>query len=237
MVEGVRLLEEALNSGVVPELVLVNETQLAGTERGKALLQRLATIGYVSTTPAVLKKVAETETPQGVVASVPIPEPAGMESQSAVALLVDGVQDPGNLGTILRTAEAAGARPVLLAPNTVDVYSPKVVRAGMGAHFRLPLLVATWPEIATALSGRRVWLAEAQGGTPYYEVDWTEPAALIVGNEARGVGPEAAALATGSVTIPMVGPTESLNAAVAAAVILFESLRQRRAISDKTRVK
>ncbi|MBC7225129.1 MAG: RNA methyltransferase, partial [Anaerolineae bacterium] len=115
-----------------------------------------------------------------------------------------------------------------LPPGTVDPTNPKVVRAAMGAHFRLPLRPrAAWDAIAERLSGRPTWLAAPQGGTPYDQVDWKAPSALIIGGEAEGASPEAEALATGRVHIPMAQGVESLNAAVAAAVLLFEARRQR----------
>jgi TrmH family RNA methyltransferase len=135
------------------------------------------------------------------------------------------VRDPGNLGTILRSAEAAGVGQVILAPGTVDLYNPKAVRGAMGAHFRLPVAGLDWPAIAGRLAGRAVWLADAAGETPYDQVDWAVPSALIVGGEAAGAGDQAAALATGRVSIPMAGGAESLNAAMAATVILFEAAR------------
>ena len=138
------------------------------------------------------------------------------------------MRDPGNLGTILRSAEAAGVGQVLLAPGTVDAYNPKVVRGAMGAHFRLPLESLDWPAIAERVAGRAVWLADAAGEIAYDQVDWTAPSALIVGGEAAGAGQRAAELATGRVCIPMTGGAESLNAAMAATVILFEAARQRR---------
>jgi RNA methyltransferase, TrmH family len=227
LIEGVRLLEEALDAGWRPDLILVDEAALTRTPRGTALRRRLVPLGYLPVSPRALRAAAETVTPQGVVAALPLPEPVGGKLPATTALVVDGVADPGNLGTILRAAEAAGARPVLLAPGTVDVFAPKVVRAGMGAHFRLPLLSGAWEQIDEQLAGREVWLAEAGAGTPYYLVDWRRQCALIVGGEANGPSAQARARAKGTVTIPMQGPTESLNAAVAAAVILFEALRQR----------
>jgi len=227
LVEGVRLVEDALASGATPDLVLVDEEALARTARGRALLGRLRGVGYLPAAPRALKAAAETVTPQGVVAAVPLPAPPPPGDAGPAVLVVDGVQDPGNLGTILRTAEAAGATPVLLAPGSADPFAPKVVRAAMGAHFRLPLVVGDWDTIATYLVDREVWLAQAHGGVAYYEVDWKRPSALVVGSEAHGVSPEGERVATGRLTIPMVGRTESLNAAIATAVILFEALRQR----------
>lgn len=227
LVEGVRLTEEALAAGYPLHLALYVPERLGETPRGAALLERLQSMATAfPTVPKVLDSIAETVTPQGVVAAVPFPE--GPAEPGDLVLILDRLRDPGNCGTILRTAEAAGVSLVYCAPGTVDPFSPKVVRAGMGAHFRLPLRLSGWPELREVLSDRPVWLAEARGGRPYDAVDWRGPVALIVGGEAEGPGEEARALATGTVSIPMPGPAESLNAAVAAGVLLFEALRQRR---------
>lgn len=147
-------------------------------------------------------------------------------------MVLDGLRDPGNVGTILRTAQAAGVLVVMLTEDCVDPYNPKVLRGAMGAHFRLHVLEdQPWDQIEKALRSRNIWIACSGRGTPYFEVEWTRPSALVVGNEAFGVGPEARRVATGEVTIPMVGEAESLNVAVATGVILFEALRQRKAES------
>jgi TrmH family RNA methyltransferase len=143
------------------------------------------------------------------------------------ALVLDGLRDPGNLGTILRTADAAGVQAVFLAPGTVDAYNPKVVRAAMGAHFHVPLVAAGWTALAGRLRGLSLWLAEARQGLAYDQVDWRQPSALIIGAEAAGPGDAARRLAPKQVSIPMPGQAESLNAAVAAGIILFEAARQR----------
>jgi TrmH family RNA methyltransferase len=116
---------------------------------------------------------------------------------------------------------------VLLTPGTVDASNPKVVRAAMGAHLRLPMAALAWEAITEAVTGSDVWLAEASGETRYTAVDWTRAVALIVGGEATGAGERARALARGRVSIPMVTGVESLNTAMATAVILFEVVRQR----------
>jgi TrmH family RNA methyltransferase len=174
-----------------------------------------------------MKAASDTQSPQGVLAVVSapaLPFPPNLD----FALVVDGLQNPGNLGAILRTAEAAGAQGVLLAPGTVDPSNPKVVRGAAGAHFRLPVRSAPdWETIRAALAGLTVYLADIDGDTFYDRVDWREPTALIVGGEARGAGREAESLAKARVTIPMVGGAESLNVAVATGVLLFEVARQR----------
>lgn len=143
--------------------------------------------------------------------------------------MLDGIQDPGNVGTLLRSAEAAGVGLVLCGPGSADAYSPKVLRAAMGAHFNLPLRAdLDWDEIGAELAASApIYAAAAGASMPYYAADWKQPAALIIGSEARGVGPEGLALATHQISIPMAGRAESLNAGVAGSIILFEALRQR----------
>ena len=172
---------------------------------------------------------ADTTAPQGVIVIVPL---VHLQPRPGLILVLDGLRDPGNLGTVLRSAEAAGVGQVLLSPGTVDMYNPKVVRAGMGAHFRLAAAFADWPAIARSLAGRAVWLADARGQVAYDSVEWTLPSALIVGGESEGTGQEAADLARGRVRIPMAAGSESLNAAMATTVILFEAARQLRIRAD-----
>ncbi|HUP26853.1 MAG TPA: RNA methyltransferase, partial [Chloroflexia bacterium] len=186
-----------------------------------------------------LEAASDTVHPQGIVASFPIQDPAITTSSEgrALCLICDRVQDPGNLGTILRSAEAAGATGVWLSEGCADVHNPKVVRAAMGAHFRLPIFSeAKWDSLATELAGRsveltRVFATEAGADDWYDQVDWAGPAALIVSNEAHGLSDQARNMAGNLISIPMVGGAESLNAAVAASIVLFEAARQRRTLS------
>jgi TrmH family RNA methyltransferase len=227
VVEGVRLVEEAVRASLIPAFVLYTE-QLASEGRGKALLVTLRGLGASChvVTESVMRSCSDTTTPQGVLAVLSIPHIAPPEPHTFV-LIVDGLRDPGNLGTLLRTARAAGVEQVLLAPDTVDFTNPKVLRSAMGAHFWLPIREASWETVAEMVSDCDVWLAAAGGGRAYTEVDWTRPAALILGSEAHGAGEEARSLAQGSVSIPIQPSVESLNAAVAAAIILFEVVRHR----------
>lgn len=229
LVEGMRLLEEAVRAGVQPAFVFYT-ADVAEHPRGRMLLEglRMLTDEVYLVSEAVLRSVADTETPQGIVAVVPFVELSPPQAPGLI-LVVDGLQDPGNLGTLLRTAAAAGVGEVIVAPGTVDPYNPKVVRGAAGAHFRLPItLTRDWEAIAQRLAGRPIWLADVRGEQVYYDVDWTQPSALVIGGEAHGASDAAQQLATGRVVIPMEREVESLNAAVAAAVILFEALRQRR---------
>lgn len=227
VVEGVRLCEEAAAAGWAPKLVL----HAAGlSARGQALLPAFQAQGAeVEEVPAsLLESVAGTQTPQGILAVLPI-QPLPIPPEIDFLLVADRISDPGNLGTLLRTAAAAGTGAVALAPGTVDAFAPKVVRAGMGAHFRLPVRILSWEEIAALCQEMKlkVYVAEAEQGIPAWSLDLRQPLALVVGGEAEGAGPEALDLADGLVTIPMPGKSESLNAAVAAGILLFEIVRQR----------
>jgi TrmH family RNA methyltransferase len=226
VVEGTRLVDEVVRAGIGPALVFYTEAW-AEAPAGRRLLPLLqgAEEGTWSVSEAVLAACADTQTPQGVLAVVPI---SHLPPKPGLLLILDAIRDPGNLGTILRSAEAADVGQVLLAPGTVDPYNPKAVRGAMGAHFRLPVDSSDWPTIAERAAGSTVWLADAAGEVAYDAVDWRLPSALIVGGEAVGAGQEATALATGRVCIPMAGGAESLNAAMAATVLLFEAARQRR---------
>ncbi|MCI0474878.1 MAG: RNA methyltransferase, partial [Anaerolineales bacterium] len=139
-------------------------------------------------------------------------------------LILDAVRDPGNVGTILRSARAAGVDALFLAPGTADPFNDKVVRAAMGAHFAIPLRVASWQMLADATRHiARIFLADARGAIVYTRADWSRPVALIVGGEAEGASDDARKIATARVAIPMRGGAESLNAAMAATVLLFQA--------------
>jgi TrmH family RNA methyltransferase len=243
MVEGLRLVEAASDASA-PQLVLHTPAFGRHDPRERRLLQRLRAAGAAVrlVTEQVLAYVTDTVTPQGIVAVVPLPGAAGSARPAAgrngaalapttggqLALILDGVNDPGNAGTLLRSAAAAGVTQVIAPRGTVDLYAPKVVRAGAGAHFSVTLLPGlSWDDVRGLLpASGQVLLADAGAPTPYWEVDWTRAAALIVSNEAHGPSAAARALATGTVAIP-IHHVESLNAGVAGSVILFEAVRQR----------
>jgi len=237
LVEGVRSVEEALDARLRPDTVLVAPDLLGVTARGRALYERLChergLPGALEVTPAVLRRVAATETPAGVVialARVPVQDLALLPRDRGLALALDGVADPGNAGTILRTAAAAGVDAVIALSGCADLYAPKVVRAAMGAHVRLPLAVDVEPAALAAWLPTRgaVLLADAHAGDTIYDVDLRGPAVLIAGGEAHGALHAGALPGARPVAIPMPGAAESLNVAVATSAILFEILRQRR---------
>jgi TrmH family RNA methyltransferase len=224
VVEGARWMRELVTAGVTPRILFATEGWLASNE-GRGLQPGLG-LAAVPVTDEVMTAMSDTETAPGVLAVLPI-APRPWPAAPGLALVLDGVGNPGNLGTILRVASAAGAGGVLLGPGCVDPYNPKVARGSMGALLRLPVRPAGWVEIGELVAGLDVWLAAARDGVAYTAVDWRRPAALIIGGEAHGAGPAAERLATGRVTIPMRDATESLNAALAAGIILFEAARQR----------
>ena len=230
VVEGVRAVRDALESGAIPRLVLLRQ----GDESPAAGLAIPAGVRVRIVERRVFDRLSEMQTPQGILAVFPIPTPEpATDDASPLVLILDRLRDPGNLGTLLRAAAGAGASAVYLTPESVDPWNPKVVRAGMGAHFRLPIAPLdprTLAELQARLPRRVV--ASAEAAQPYDAVDWTGPAALVVGGEAEGVGPELREWASDEVGIPLAHGVESLNAAVAGSVILFEAARQRRTESE-----
>ncbi len=230
VIEGVRLTEEALVSHWMPQFVLFSD-QLS--ERGHELLAGFTDQGVdvEEVAPHLMESMAGTRSPQGILAVLPLrnlPLPGKLD----FVLVADQVRDPGNLGTILRTAAAAGVQAVILTPGTTDAFAPKVVRSGMGAHFRLPVIEMTWEQLHAAhefgeLHGIPFYLADAGGEKDCWSLNWRSPVGIIVGGEADGAGDQAHRLAAGRVNIPMPGKMESLNAAAATSVLLFEVVRQR----------
>ncbi len=224
VVEGTRWITELVQLARVPDIVFYTDEWL-NTASNETILQQLAGTKQV-VSEQVMQAMSDTKTPPGILAVLSV-NPLPWPEKPSFLLILDQVTNPGNLGTILRTAGAAGVEGVILGPGCVDAYNPKAVRGGMGAHLRLPIQTATWSEIEQMVQGMSVWLAAADGDVVYTAVPWTQPAALIIGSEASGAGNKARNLATAPIIIPMHAATESLNAAVAAAVILFEAARQR----------
>lgn len=180
----------------------------------------------------VFDSVAETVTPQGVIALVKMREqtPEQLSDDGKTLILLETLQDPGNLGTILRTAEAAGIGGVILSADSVDAYSPKVVRATMGAIFRVPFAYAeSFTDMLQSLKkrGYTLYAAHLKGSVPYDEPDYAGPVGILIGNEGNGLSQEATELSDRRVRIPMEGNAESLNAAVAAAILMYEAKRHR----------
>jgi len=228
VVEGVRLVEEAVNAGWEFQFALYSDGL---SERGSNVLNQLKAnnIEVDDVAGDLLQKLSDTETPQGILAVLDFAELPLPESLNFI-LIPDQIRDPGNLGTLLRTAAATGVQAILLPPETTDAFAPKVLRAGMGAHFRLPIHSLSWEEIKKQTNGMDIYIADMKG-TSCWETDLRKPLALVIGGEAEGVSDEARRLATQKICIPMAGNVESLNAGVAGSVLMFEVVRQRRSNS------
>ncbi len=227
VIEGTRAILHALASGATPDLVLLS-TEL----HDPVLDERLAGIPTRLIDDRLLSDVTNTVTPQGIVAVFPWPEPEPPATEPDLTLVVDGVSDPGNLGTLLRSAAGAGANRVLLTSGSVDPYNPKVVRSAMGAHFQLPIQrfdseTGTGPGPDTIVA-----LLDAHAPTPYHDIDLTPAIWIVVGSEAHGPSDRLRGLATDAISIPMAPGTESLNAGVAGSILLFEVARQRRILAN-----
>lgn len=227
VIEGVHLVQEASRAGAPVEEAFYTES-FASTAEGRTILESLSNLGaaLMAVDQPVMESMSDTPTPQGILAVLPLLKRQPPENPD-FALIIDRVSDPGNMGTIMRAAAAAGIPLMYVTAGTVDLTNPKVLRSAMGAHFYLPVKQASWEGIANQLSGHAIFLAEAEGGSPYWNIDWTQPCALIVSEEAQGAGGEAVRTAHARVTIPMPGGFESLNVAMATSILLFEMIRQR----------
>jgi TrmH family RNA methyltransferase len=230
VVEGVRLAEEALASGWQPQFTFFSEGL---SPRGQQLLEKIRDrdIPVLQVAPHVMQYASETKTAQGLILVMTI-HSQDLPEKLDFCLIPDQVRDPGNLGSMLRSANAANVQAVLLPPGSADVFAPKVLRSGMGAHFHLSIRILDWEGIHKLSREHhlRLILAAASGGEVYTQIDMRTPLALIVGGEAEGAGKEARNLADTLVHIPMPGGTESLNSSTAASILLFEAVRQRRGL-------
>jgi RNA methyltransferase, TrmH family len=232
--EGVRLVEEAVQSHAqVQEILICGDIQ---SGKFDAIINGANSqeVQLYEVTEAVLEHVADTKTPQGVVAiirqSEGDPEAFIANKENPLYLVLDAIQDPGNLGTIIRTADAVGATGVLLSKTSVDLYNPKVVRATMGSLFHLPVFevdletfLPKLKEIGVSVIGTSVTAEKT-----VYESNFTGAAALVIGSEAHGLTASIAEQIDTEIALPMPGKAESLNAAIAASVMMYEALRQRK---------
>ncbi|WKZ36375.1 MAG: RNA methyltransferase [Anaerolineales bacterium] len=230
VVEGVRLFEEAVKSSWKIRFALFDDSL---NERGKSQVEGLRSKGVEveEVSPSVMKSISETDAPQGALAVVEFTD-LPVPGSPTFILVPDQFRDPGNLGTLLRSAAATGVQAVLTPPGTTDTFAPKAIRSGMGAHFKLPVHAMSWEEISNVLrsEGLKVLIADMDG-VSCWETDLRQPVALIIGSEADGASKFARELADGKISIPMSGEVESLNAGVAGSVLMFEVVRQRLAVS------
>ncbi len=231
VIEGKKLFEEVLRDApsALTEVYVTEEYLEIPAQRAS-----LEKVQYETVSDSVMKAMAETMEPQGILATVRIPEydkSSLLAKEDAVWIALEDLRDPGNLGTVLRTAEAAGVTGVILSANSVDMYNPKVVRSTMGAIFRVPHFYAEdfFEELeALKACGATLYAAHLLGKQYYDEPEYTGRSVILIGNEANGLSEEAARKADCLVKIPMEGKAESLNAAVATSLFVYEAYRKRR---------
>jgi TrmH family RNA methyltransferase len=236
-VEGLRLSVEALRSGLIIETVIYSD-QIAEKESAAKFIAAVSAVAHrmASVSEKLLESISFTKTPQGIVVIAQRPDSSIerlIETLDDASLLVilHGLNNPVNVGAILRTAEAAGAAGVITTKHTSDPFSPKSLRGAMGSAFRLPIWRdAEYSEVIDWCHNRNIptICTDASGETVYTAIDWTGSAALILGPESTGLEHNELSAAQNIIAIPMRGDVESLNVSVAAGIILFEAARQRR---------
>jgi len=226
LLDGVHLLAACLDAGRLPQHVLLNASALHDAEIA-ALLERLDGVPLTQLDDKLFAELSELKTPTGILALIDLPQPDAGVAQSRFALLLEDIQDPGNLGSMLRSAAAAGCDAVFLSPGCADAWSPKVLRAAMGGHFVLHIHEQQdLQSVANAFAGTLL-AASLHATRSLYECDLSGNIAFMIGNEGAGLSENLLSLATQQMIIPMPGKVESLNAAAATAVCLFEAVRQR----------
>lgn len=229
VVEGPKMYEE------LPEPLLIStyvSERFAREEKNQAMLEGHS---FEVVKDSIFEQMSDTKTPQGILAlakqlSYGVDDLMGKE-KTPLLLVLDTIQDPGNLGTMMRAAEAAGVTGILMNQETVDMYNPKAIRSTMGALYRVPFVYTDHlSDTLMQLKERGICLyaAHLEGKQDYDRADYASPCAFLIGNEANGLSAEIASLADAYIKIPMCGQVESLNAAVAASVLAFEAARQRR---------
>jgi len=230
LIEGPHLVEMALNAGVQIKEVFATEAFIHTKEQQGMIRKITGTVFEVS--GQILKKITETETPQGIVAVAEY-EPGTLDTlplkTTPLLVVLDSIQDPGNLGTIIRTADAAGAEAVILLPGSCDAFMSKVIRATAGSIFNVPIIYADHDSLLTWLQekGIQLCVTAADAENTVFESNLQGPVAIAFGNEAHGISDHLGRAADLSLTIPILGKAESLNVAASAAICLYEAVRQR----------
>lgn len=232
-IEGIRFTEEAVRAGAEIKWVFFSR-KLLETRGGRQVLDEVTGTGVQAfeVSDSIFENISDTGTPQGILAVIKIKKYTieDLTLEKGLLVLMESVQDPGNMGTIIRTADASGAKGVVLSKGCVDVYNPKTLRSTMGSIFHLPVyrsadFIKDVKEIKKL--GVKALVSHLKGEKYHFEVDMQGSVAIIIGNEANGISEEAASLADELVKIPMPGQAESLNASVAAGILMYEAVKQR----------
>jgi TrmH family RNA methyltransferase len=228
IIEGRNLIEEAVKNGAVLKRIFVREDH----QNSDILSDFNDKVPVYVLSKALFDRIADTETPQGIsaVSEKPVSDTDNFFRETDNTIVLDRLQDPGNIGTIIRTADAAGFRGAVIVKGTADLFSPKTVRAAAGSLYRVKLLYTDSPAQAAEVlreNGRKIVCTSPYADRLIYDADIAEKTALVIGNEANGICGELMTLSDINVRLPMEGNIESLNAAVAASVVMYESVRQR----------
>ena len=226
LLDGMHLIAAYRANGGVPEQLILSESGAANAEAAQ-LTQGASGQGVLVLADALFNDIAQVATPTGIIALIRTPKPGPLPATIERCVMLDNIQDAGNLGSILRSTAAAGIRTILLSQGCAFAWSPKVLRAGMGAHFSLDIFDNVDLAAAVGRLAGRLICASGHARKSLFQADLRGPLAWVFGNEGSGVSAELSAAAAEQVRIPMPGKTESLNVAAAAAICLFEQVRQR----------
>ncbi len=229
IVEGTRWILELAKLEYWPASLFATESWFQEPEN-QSLIKNFPTTPLI-VSDQIMDHASSLESAPGILAVLPMPS-ISLPETSAFILILDRIVNPGNLGSLLRSAAAAGVDGVLLAPGCADPFNPKALRGGMGVQIRLPLENLGWADIRQLTDSLAVFIASSRSGKSFYSVDWHFPSAVIIGSEASGPSEAAQTLAQSEITIPMRSGVESLNAAVAGGIILFEAARQRAELNN-----
>ena len=229
IIEGIKLVQEAIFENANIDKIVVCEDCANDGSLEKALLYEIAKFNCVYVTKKIFDTITDVSNPQGILAIINKKENLELSFDEDIIVALDGIQDPGNLGTILRTLDSTNLKQIILSESTADPYNPKVVRSSMGAIFRVNIiqsknLVETLEKIKK--NKYKIMVTSLETENSIYDTDYNKKI-LVIGNEANGVSKEVLELADEKVKIPMLGKTESLNAAVATSIILYEYVRRK----------
>jgi TrmH family RNA methyltransferase len=232
--EGIRSVGQSLKAKAPVDKVIFSD-KVYRTTGGRELMERISQTGIkaVEISEGLYKSITDTDNPQHIMAVINIKEyrlKDILQSGELLLVIVDGIQDPGNLGTVIRTADAASAHAVMLLKGTADIYNPKTVRSTMGSVFGIPVIqVGDNKELFYWLreTGVRLIASSPEGDIPYWDIDYRGKIGIIIGNEANGISEQVKSCSDMSAVLPMPGGAESLNAAVACGILLYKALEQR----------